>query len=186
MEAIIKNENVYVVVKNMDVREGVNLEDSENLIMLNKRFQKNLLYGGRVVLRNGSYNHSSYYMEIDGITIARYRIVNEMNVMSNSDLSLEQIVSFLNQIENLGLDPFIDNYKLQLQNLKNEIEVQVQNMQNDLSMNYDEKRAKMLDNLRRGLLDLSFFVCTLLINMNAGLSNQHYIDAYDAVVNMYF
>ncbi len=186
MEAIIKNENVYVVVNNMDVREGVNLEDSENLIMLNERFQKNL-YGGRVVLRNDYYWGSwSYYLKIDGIEIKTYRIDSEMKVHSSGSFTLEQIASFLNQIENLGLDPFIDNYKLQLQNLKNEIEVQVQNMQNDLSMNYNEERAKMLDNIRRGLLDLSFFVCTLLINMNAGLSNQHYIDAYDAVVNMYF
>lgn len=185
MEAIIKNENVYVVVKNMDVREGVNLKDSEELIMHEERYYIKKLYGGRVVL-DANYGFSGYYMEIDGILIKTYEINSDMWISKNSKLSLEQIASFLNQIENLGLDPFIDNYKLQLQSLKNEIEVQVQNMQNDLSMNYDEKRAKMLDNLRRGLLDLSFFVCTLLINMNAGLSNQHYIDAYDAVVNMYF
>lgn len=182
MEAIIKNENVYVVVKDMDVREGVNLKDSEELIMLCKQNYTKILYGGRVRLE---YDYGNY-LTIDGILIKTYEIDSDMWISKNSELSLEQIASFLNQIENLGLDPFIDNYKLQLQNLKNEIEVQVQNMQNDLSMNYDEKRAKMLDNLRRGLLDLSFFVCTLLINMNAGLSNQHYIDAYDAVVNMYF
>lgn len=185
MEAIIKNENVYVVVKDMDVREGVNLKDSEELIMLEEFNYKKKLYGGRVVL-DANYGFYGYYMEIDGIIIKRYYIHSDMKLDNASGLSSEQIASFLNQIENLGLDPFIDNYKLQLQNLKNEIEVQIQNMQNDLSMNYDEKRAKMLDNLRRGLLDLSCFVCTLLINMNAGLSNQHYIDAYDAVVNMYF
>ena len=182
MEAIIKNENVYVVVEDMDVREGVNLKDSEDLIMLEEHYYKKKLYGGRVVLKYDC----GFYMEIDGIFIKRYYIFGDMSLGNDTELSLEQIASFLNQIENLGLDPFMDNYKLQLQNLKNEIEVQIQSMQNDLSMNYDEKRAKMLDNLRRGLLDLSCFVCTLLINMNAGLSNQHYIDAYDAVVNMYF
>lgn len=96
MEAIIKNENVYVVVKNMDVREGVNLEDSEELIMFKAFDNKKNLYGGRVLLRY--YNNSRCEMKIDGITIARYSIVNEMNVMSKSDLSFEQIASFLNQI----------------------------------------------------------------------------------------
>lgn len=180
MNAIIKNENVYVVVKDMDVREGVNLKDSETSIISNGEY---CLYGGRVLLRCYINFHE---MTIDGIRIETYNITSDMRLNFEYNFSLEQIASYLNQIENLGLDPFIDNYKLQLQNLKNEIEVQVQNMQNDLSMNYDEKRAKMLDNLRRGLLELSCFVCTLLINMNAGLSNQHYIDAYDAVVNMYF
>ena len=178
MDAIIKNENVYVVVINKEEREGINIKESEDLILCKPGKRQNWLYGGRVYLQ---YYGDYLQLRIDGIIIQDYKYY-----ILDDELRLEKVAAFLNQIENLGVDSFLENYKIQLQELKKEVESMIESMQQDLAVKYDENKAKRLYSLQEFVSQIVFVVFSILINMNAGLSNQDYTNAYDTIINMYF
>ena len=184
MNAIIKNENVYVVVRSKDAVNCESLKSSENLIVYDDRYSPDKsLYGGRVCV--SYYSSGDTRITVDGIKIHDFsQSYSEIN--TNCKFSFEQIAAFLNQIENLGIDSFLENYKKQLQELKKEFEVMAENLQQELSVNQDNDKIKLLKSLKKTLLVMTCLIFSLLINMNAGLTNQHYTNAYDTVVNMYF
>ncbi|MBO7226595.1 MAG: hypothetical protein J6V33_03310 [Bacteroidales bacterium] len=192
MDAIFKNGNVYVVVRDKDIRDDVNLKNLEDLIW-NKDLKNKCLYGGRVHLSNtyysfGNYRHSySDYclIQVDGISIERYYL-EDNSIVADNKTSIERVAAYLNQIENLGVDTFLENYKLQLQELKKELENKIDNMQQDLAANYDEEKASNLAELKKSVLNITCTIFLLLISMNAGLENQNYIDAYNNIINLYF
>ena len=106
-------------IKNKEFRDDVNLNNSENLILCRSLKYKNSLYGGRVYL-NYNFGQGYGWLEVDGISIKQYNCSTAGKIDSTSTHSLEQIVAHLNQIENLGVDSFLENYKAQLQELKKE------------------------------------------------------------------
>ena len=190
MDAIFKNENVYVVVRNKELRDDVDLDNNENLILCNlkKKFAKNSLYGGRVDLEISTYNSYGYthyfdycYMTVDGCDIKLLRS-NEMT----REVYFEQVAAYLNQIENLGVDSFLENYKLQLQELKKELENNIKELQQELTLENNEEKAKTLEKLKELVLAITCSIFFLLVNMNAGLDNHSYITAYDTIINLYF
>ena len=191
MDAIFKNENVYVVVRNKKLRDDVDLDNNENLILCNlkEEFAKNSLYGGRVYLEiptYTSYGNTCYYdycyMKVDGCDIMSDHSQNGMVY----ELNLEKVAAYLNQIENLGMDSFLENYKLQLQELKKELENNIKEIQQELTIENNEEKAKTLDSLRELVVSITFSIFFLLVNMNAGLENHNYIDAYNNIINLYF
>lgn len=196
MRAIIKHENVYVVVRDKEAREDVGFKNVENLILCDDYScskKENSLYGGRVCLKIPEYRSNGYihykddycHIIIDGIGIDKiYESVGM--VMKSNEFSWDKIAAYLNQIENLGVDSFLENYKLQLQELKKEFESMKENLQSELAVNYDENKASKLNSINNMLLSITCVIFSLLINMNAGLSNQNYINAYDTIINMYF
>lgn len=193
MNAILKKDNVYVLVRDKNPRAGITLDNLENLILCNNlnlksiSIIKNNIYGGRVYLeipayRNGSDMLYDYcYLTIDGIEIMRFELYSSTN-----KLSFEHITAYLNQIENLGVDSFLENYKLQLQEIKKEFESMKDELQSELAVNYDENKASTLDYIKKMILSITCIIFSLLINMNAGLNNHHYINAYNEIINMYF
>lgn len=193
MNAILKKDNVYVLVRDKNLRAGITLDNLENLILCNNlnlksiSIIKNNIYGGRVYLeipayRNGSDMLYDYcYLTIDGIEIMRFELYSSTN-----KLSFEHITAYLNQIENLGVDSFLENYKLQLQEIKKEFESMKDELQSELAVNYDENKASTLDYIKKMILSITCIIFSLLINMNAGLNNHHYINAYNEIINMYF
>lgn len=188
MDAIFKQENVYIVVRNKDIRESVDDNNVEGLIWNNDKSQNTVsLYGGRVILKP-YYNYGGYSsydrcrIEIDGILI--YQINDSLQAIS--EFSFESVAAYLNQIENLGVDTFLENYKLQLQELKKEFETTAENIQQELAMNDDDKKATLLHNLKKIILKMTCIIFSLLINLNAGLDNHYYTTAYDIIINQYF
>lgn len=185
MNAIFKNGNVYVVVRDKDIRDDVNLKNLEDLICDEKYRKKNSLYGGRVHVK--IFDVSKCRIEVDGITIVRYYL-KDNSIVADYETSIERVAAYLNQIENLGVDTFLENYKLQLQELKKEIESKIEDMQQDLAANYNEEKVSnlALAELKESVLRITCTIFLLLINMNAGLENQNYIDAYNNIINLYF
>ena len=115
MNEIFKKDNVYVLVRDKKNRSEVELRDVEELVLSNGVKRKNSLYGGRVWLYYsqivGSYT-DCLYMEIDGIRIQRFRTSNNGNLyLEDYFVQEEQVIAYLNQIENLGVDSFLENYK---------------------------------------------------------------------------
>lgn len=194
MKAILKKDNVYVLVRDKNPRAGITLDNLENLILCDdlhlKRMSiiKNNIYGGRVYLEIPTYRsygedklYDYCYLTIDGIEIMRFELYSSTN-----ELSFEHITAYLNQIENLGVDSFLENYKLQLQEIKKEFESMKDELQSELAVSYDENKASNLDSIKKMILSITCIIFSLLINMNAGLNNHHYINAYNEIINMYF
>ena len=186
MKGIFKNENVYVYIDTDN--EPTSQIDEEKAFIVGEGKNSNILYGGRVKVsylsyRNGwNINYDTLSLKIDGIEIRK--LYSNATFYESSTPS--EIVAYLNQIENLGVDSFLENYKQQLQQMKIEFEAFADGLQQELTINYDEKKAEELSKYKRFILYLGCVIFALLINMNAGLQNQDYINAYDNIINTYF
>ena len=184
MNAIFKYDNVYVIAPSKDIRQDVNVEDIQELVYAFNVNDDVNLYGGRIYLRY--YDRENLIMTVDGITIKGIGFSSSGECETTSYMSLHKATSFLNQIENLGVDTFIENYKIQLQTLKTEIEGSVIKLEQELSIQQDEDKNSVLNNLRASLRMLSCMIFMFLINLNAGLDNHCYSEAYENITNLYF
>ncbi|MBO5815393.1 MAG: hypothetical protein J6R30_04700 [Bacteroidales bacterium] len=182
---IFKFENVYILVKNKPFREDVNSSiPTELVISFDEYNTKEIsLYGGRVNITTERYGDRNY-IDIDGISI--YSFNCNVNPSSTSSISLETLVAYLNQIENLGIDSFLDNYKCQIQELKKECEGRIRDLEQDLTLKYDDGKAMILATFKNFVMNLACMIIMLMINMNAGLDNHCYTTAYDNIINLYF
>lgn len=184
MDAIFKYDNVYVIAPSKDIRQDVNVEDIQELVYDYAVNDHVNLYGGRIYLRY--HDRENLIMTVDGITIKGISFSSSGECETTSHMSLHKATSFLNQIENLGVDTFMENYKIQLQTLKTEIEGSVIKLEQELSIQQDEDKNSVLNNLRASLRMLSCMIFMFLINLNAGLDNHCYSEAYENITNLYF
>ena len=185
MKGIFKHENVYVLIKK-DIRDDVNTEDINALVFSSDfEFEKSdvYLYGGRVHLKKSVYKNIN--LQIDGIKIKKIEL-HQGDYNSSDEWELETMVAFLNQMENLGIDTFIDNYREQLKNIKKDIESMAEKLEQELSIKYDQFKDNNLFSYRSFIKELSCIIFLFFINMNAGLENHFYTDAYDTIIDMYF
>lgn len=180
MDAIFKVNNVYVTVKNNEVREGVEVTNLEDLIISTKEKTSASLYGGRIILFK--YN-DMFCIKIDGIKIRDLSLYKDGDVDVKVSFDLERIAAYLNQIENLGIETFLENYKKQLENLKEKLEGISTELQQNLE---DEKDKERFSSLHGTIIKINSFLFALYVNMNAGIEMQDYIDAYNTIINMYF
>jgi hypothetical protein len=184
MKGIFKNENVYVYIDTDN--EPTSQIDEEKAFIVGEGKESNILYGGRIAVNYlyeyGRINYNKLSLKIDGIEIRK--LYSNATFYESSTPS--EIVAYLNQIENLGIDSFLENYKQQLQQMKIEFEAFADGLQQELAINYDEKKAEELSKYKKFILTLGCVIFALLINMNAGLQNQDYINAYDNIINTYF
>lgn len=184
MKGIFKNENVYVYIDDKNVYKDSIKE--VNMFIIGEEKHRCLLYGGRVEIEhyrmNGYYQDWGFNLHVDGIEILDISKDGHFKIYNYPS----RAVAYLNQIENLGVDSFLENYKLQLQQIKLEFESYADGIQQELAINYDEKKAEKLSNYKEFILTLGCVIFALLINMNAGLQNQDYINAYDNIINTYF
>ena len=187
MEGIFKKDNVYVYVDDKEERDGIQKEDMSALIIsLESRYHKVFLYGGRVLLEYYLNGLSKFTLSVDGNPI------NELSYSERTGYSLYgrfevgRIVAFLNQMENLGIDTFLENYKSQLQQFKGEMEEKLGKMEQEQSIQFDDNKKTSIDSIRKLIANLTCMIFCLLINMNAGLDNQTYTDTYNEIINLYF
>lgn len=184
MKGIFKNENVYVYIDDKNVYKDSIKE--VNMFIIGGNKHRCLLYGGRVEIEhyylNGSYLDYGFNLHVDGIEILKINKDGHFYIYN----SPSEVVAYLNQIENLGVDSFLENYKQQLQQIKLEFESYADGIQQELAINYDEKKTEELSKYKKFILTLGCVIFALLINMNAGLQNQDYINAYDNIINTYF
>lgn len=107
MKAIIFKDNVYVYIRDKECKDE-NIGQKEEVFKLPGIYD---LYGGRVEIRL-SNNISS--LTIDGISIIRLDEYYSLD----ENLLLNTICAYLNQIHQLGIDTFLANYKVAIENLK--------------------------------------------------------------------
>lgn len=185
MDYIFKKENVYIAFEDVEIQNDKNFEDS----LIYDSESKNMvsLYGNRVQFKL-SNKQNGIKLEVDGIKICQIELDESSNrdYIIKKELKLHKVAAFLTQIENLGIDTFLENYRNQLQSFKTEIEKTIEQIQEEQALKYDDNKNSTIYVLRKFVKELTCLIFCLLINMNAGLDNQCYIDAYNTIFNLYF
>lgn len=168
MDAIIFKDNVYVYIKRKECKDE-NIMQKEEVFKFPGNYN---LYGGRVEIRL-SNNISS--LTIDGISIIRLDQYYDLD----EDLPLNTICAYLNQINQLGIDSFLANYKVTVENLK----IETMNKLNESKTTNNKTLISDLNDILDKLTAILFALC---LNMNAGLDNHIYTEAYNNIINLYF
>ncbi len=180
MNAILKKENVYVVIKQKEIRNEIDLKEVDSLIFEESSKNNVYLFGSRVNLCS---SNNGVVLKVDGITIQEIQH-NDFRYYLTPSIELDKATAFLNQMENLGVDTFIENYRNQLKELKKEIEKDIEKMEQIQSSHISD--IDFIKSLKFILAELSCLIFCFFINMNAGLNNHNYMDAYNKIVNLYF
>lgn len=175
---LFKKDGVYVVIPEIDSCKSEEVLNDPNFVCNYDIKERSMLYGGRVNLR---CNYDSLYFKVDGIYIGYYN-----RQMSFCDtISIQMAANFLNQIENLGVDTFLQNYKASMEAMKDQLTEFSTQLVVELSAQEDEEKSKMLASIRKVLLSLICLICTLSLLKNTGLENHQYIEAAESVISQY-
>lgn len=176
---LFKKDGIYVVIPEIDDAKEEEVKNDPNLVYNYLHKDRNSLFGSRV--RINCCSSSTLRLTIDGISLVYY----DSCWRECSDISLDKAAAYLNQIENLGVDTFLQNYKVQMQAMKDQLTEMSNQLVAELAMNEDKEKTQMLANIRKALMSLILVVCTLSIHLNASIDNYQYIDAYESVISQY-
>lgn len=175
MDAIIFKDNVYVYIRRKECKDE-NIGQKEEVFEIPNYNSNNIyyLYGGRVkiILNNRSDGNE---IIIDGMSIFR---LDEYHNLGKVFLPTT-ICAYLNQIHQLGIDTFLANYRVAIENLK----IETMNKLNESKTTNDKS---LISNLNDILDKLTAILFALWMNMNAGLDNHIYTETYNNIINLYF
>lgn len=176
MEAIFLVNGVYVCI---DDNRSYKREVEEEQTFIVKGDGRCVLFGGRVVVKGDSYYGNCFCctLSIDGIELYNFE-------RGGGIFSIEAITAYLNQMEQLGVDTFLCNYKEAAKCLKNEVSSLCCKLEAELQVREDEEKEKSLMRLRNIIDELIGLLFLLTINMNTGIDNHTYINAYDECKNI--
>ena len=173
MSVILFKNGVYILKNVNKVDSDKEDEFYENPDVISNEYGMFSLYGERVTGSVDGYRSpiSLIQINIDGFYIET----------GNSDA---RVVAYLNQIEQLGVDTFLENYKNAVAKRKEYILGMCDKLVSELQVEDDEDKRKMLNKLRYELNKLVGLLFLLMVSMNAGLDNQTYIDANTECENL--
>ena len=194
METIFFKNGVYVCSE-----EDFNFEDKDNkvkadasiIISNNENPNSRLLYGGRVKV---SLLNAIFHIAIDGIEVNAFGYTssynNQAGIYQTDNLSVQKVTAYLNQIEQLGIDTFLENYKTTLENFKADIMALCEKYESLLKEEEPNSGSAntykdFLDRARACLTILTIILFSLACNMKTGLDNHVYEDAYNEVLAEY-
>jgi hypothetical protein len=185
MKEIILHDGIYVYIENGSIANA----DEYTSILEGRYKSESNLFGGRVQVYALGWDGDGVGLTIDGIKIID---IKEGKITSNnvsytygkrsSDLSFPQVTAYLNQIEHLGVDTFLDNYKKNLEDFKAQMNEMATALENELKENEDSGKAQLLQKVKNLIFNIIIILFSLSINMNAGLDNRQYVEAYEAII----
>lgn len=199
MKTIFFQNGVYVCSE-----EEFDFEDDDNkvktdvsIIICDDRScqcDSKLLYGGRVIVDFPRYNGGKFTLNIDGVEIKNlyYEYLNGTCavIRVTNELTVQKVTAYLNQIEQLGIDTFLENYKTTLENFKADIMALCEKYESLLKEEEPNSESAdtykdFLDRARACLTILTIMLFSLACNMKTGLDNHVYEDAYNEVLAEY-
>ena len=181
MKAILLENGIYIGVdtyvdKSLDDSK---IQESKELVCCGEYSSDNaILFGGRVGVRY----YSDWNLSVDGIKIKVLGYNTDYPYFANS---FQNVVAYLNQMQQLGVDTFLANYKLSLEKTKEELTVICDKLEGELSVQENEWKAKLLAKLRNVIIEMIVVLFALMVDVNVGLDNHNYVDAYNEIVNEY-
>lgn len=197
MKTIFFQNGVYVYSEEeFDFEDDDNKEKTDVSIIVSADYpygsDSRLLYGGRVEV---SLRYDlGCRLTIDGVGIKGFdnKFSNEACAMIyvTDDLTTQKVTAYLNQIEQLGIDTFLENYKTALEASKADIMVLCEKYENLLKEEEPNSETAdtykdFLDRARACLTILTIILFSLACNMKTGLDNHVYEDAYNEVLAEY-
>lgn len=199
MKTIFFQNGVYVCSE-----EEFDFEDDDNkvktdvsIIICDDRScqcDSKLLYGGRVIVDFPRYDGSKFTLTIDGVEIKNlyYEYLNGTCavIRVTNELTVQKVTAYLNQIEQLGIDTFLENYKTTLENFKADIMALCEKYESLLKEEEPNSESAdtykdFLNRARACLTILTIILFSLACNMKTGLDNHVYEDAYNEVLAEY-
>lgn len=196
MKTIFFQNGVYVYSE-----EEFDFEDDDNKVKTNDSIivsvdspydsDSRLLYGGRVKVYLERHECN---LTVDGVEIKGFdnKSSNESCAMIyvTDDLTTQKVTAYLNQIEQLGIDTFLENYKTTLENFKADIMALCEKYESLLKEEEPNSGSAntykdFLDRARSCLTILTIILFSLACNMKTGLDNHVYEDAYNEVLAEY-
>lgn len=150
-----------------------------------------LLYGGRVEVEFPSYERGGCTLTIDGVEIKSldYQYLNGTCAVIGvkNELTMQKVTAYLNQIEQLGIETFLENYKTALENSKADIMVLCEKYESLLKEDESDSGSAntykaFLDRARACLTIFTIILFSLACNMKTGLDNHVYEDTYNEVL----
>lgn len=196
MKTIFFQNGVYVYSE-----EEFNFEDDDNKVKTDDSIivsvdspydsDSRLLYGGRVKVYLERHECN---LTVDGVEIKGFdnKSSNESCAMIyvTDDLTTQKVTAYLNQIEQLGIDTFLENYMTALENFKADIMVLCEKYESLLKEEEPNSGSAntykdFLDRARACLTILTIILFSLACNMKTGLDNHVYEDAYNEVLAEY-
>lgn len=197
METIFFQNGVYVYSEEeFDFEDDDNKEKTDVSIIVSADSpygsDSRLLYGGRVKV---SLRYDlGCRLTIDGVGIKGFnnKFSSEACAMIyvTDNLTTQKVTAYLNQIEQLGIDTFLENYKTTLENFKADIMVLCEKYESLLKEEEPNSESAdtykdFLDRARSCLTILTIILFSLACNMKTGLDNHVYEDAYNEVLAEY-
>lgn len=196
MKTIFFKNGVYVYSEEkfkFDNDDNKAKTDVSIIVSDDRHFQRNYLYGGRV--RVSFFSDGSGYLTIDGIEIKRFYSPYTSDetcavIEVTASLGAQKVTAYLNQIEQLGIDTFLENYKTALEAFKADIMVLSEKYESLLKEEEPNSGSAntykdFLDRARACLTILTIILFSLACNMKTGLDNHVYEDAYNEVLAEY-
>lgn len=199
MKTIFFQNGVYVCSE-----EEFDFEDDDNkvktdvsIIICDDRScqcDSKLLYGGRVIVDFPRYDGGKFTLTIDGVEIKNlyYEYLNGTCavIRVTNELTVQKVTAYLNQIEQLGIDTFLENYKTTLENFKADIMALCEKYESLLKEEEPNSESAdtykdFLNRARACLTILTIILFSLACNMKTGLDNHVYEDAYNEVLAEY-
>ncbi len=193
MKTIFFKNGVYVYSEEkfkFDNDDNKAKTDVSIIVSDDRHFQRNYLYGGRV--RVSFFSDGSGYLTIDGIEIKRFYSPYTSDetcavIEVTASLGAQKVTAYLNQIEQLGIDTFLENYKTTLENFKADIMVLCEKYESLLKEEEPNSGSAntykdFLDRARSCLTILTIILFSLACNMKTGLDNHVYEDTYNEVL----
>ena len=181
MEAILLKNGIYIGV-DTNVDESLDkskIQESKELVYCDESSSDNaFLFGGRV----GVCYYRGWNLSVDGIEIKVLRYTTDYPYFGNS---FQNVVACLNQMQQLGVDTFLTNYKQSLEKTKDELIVICDKLEGELGVQENEEKAKLLAKLRNVIIEMIVVLFGLMVDVNVGLDNHNYVDAYNEIVNEY-
>lgn len=198
MKTIFFHNGVYVYSEEeFDFEDDDNKEKTDVSIIVSADYpygsDSRLLYGGRVEV---SLRYDlGCRLTIDGVDIKDFHYYESSNKTCaefyvTDELPEQKVTAYLNQIEQLGIDTFLENYKTALENSKADIMVLCEKYESLLKEEEPGSESadtykRFLDKARACLTILTIILFSLACNMKTGLDNHVYEDAYNEVLAEY-
>lgn len=196
MKTIFFHNGVYVYSE-----EEFDFEDDDNkvksddsiIVSVDSLYDSDsrLLYGGRVKVYLERHECD---LTVDGVGIKGFdnKSSNEACAMIyvTDNLTTQKVTAYLNQIEQLGIDTFLENYKTALEASKADIMALCEKYESlfkeeEPNSGSANTYKDFLDRARACLTILTIILFSLACNMKTGLDNHVYEDAYNEVLAEY-
>ena len=137
-----------------------------------------ILFGGRVVLTMKDNRKGE--LSVNGLDICE----GTQDALT-SDLSGETIAAYLDLMNSLGIDTFLEYYKKVVKEYRDEMSALEEAFEDCSADSRDIEAQKGLSTIRDIRFRLSFMVFNLSLLMPTGINDSQYEEAYNSIVSRY-